>query len=89
MRRLGPNGENELVAAVAQPLAGITALRDHRLLAAAFSNDTVWQVDPDTGAFAVFAGGVHRPNFIVQLRRRILVSASEGGTIDDITTGSG
>lgn len=90
VRRLGPNGENQLVAAVGQPLAGITALRDHRLLTAAFSNDTVWRVDPDTGAFAVFAAGVNRPNFLVQLRRsgRILVSASEGGTIDDITTGT-
>jgi len=90
VRRLGLNGENDLVAAIGQPLAGITALRDHRLLTAAFSNDTVWQVDPATGGFSVFASGVNRPNFIVQLRKRgrILVSASEGGTIDDITTGT-
>ena len=90
VRRLGTHGENVLVAAIGQPLAGITALQDHRLLTAAFNNDTVWAVDPITGSASVFAASVNRPNFIVQLRAsgRILVSASQGGTIDDITTGT-
>ena len=90
VRRLGARGQNELVASIGQPLAGITALKDHRLLTAAFNDDTVWAVNPATGVATVFATGVNRPNFIVQLRRsgRILVSASQGGTIDDITTGT-
>ena len=82
-------GTSSLLASVGDALAGITVLRDGRILAASVSADRVWSITPD-GTATVFASGIGGPNFIVQTRRtgRILASASFAGTIVDITDGT-
>jgi sugar lactone lactonase YvrE len=83
------DGNQSVLASVGDSLAGITVLRDGRILAAALNDGRVWAVDPG-GATSVFASGIGGPNSIVQTRRkqRILVSASITGDILDITDGT-
>lgn len=80
-----------MLADVGEALAGITVLRDGRILAASFDASRVWSITPN-GTSSVFAN-VQSPNFIVQGRRRkgvrrILCSSSLGGSIVDITNGT-
>jgi sugar lactone lactonase YvrE len=87
--RFERDGSSTVLASVGEALAGITELRDRRVLAAALAPGRVWSIAPD-GTATVFASGIAAPNFIVQTRRtrRILVSASGGGAIMDITDGT-
>lgn len=84
-----PDGEATLLATVEDPIAGVAVLADGRVLAASVPGDRVWAITPD-GEASVFAEGIGGPNFIVQTRRegRILVSASNGNAIVDITSGA-
>ena len=78
-----------MLADLGEPLAGITVLRDGRVLAASFGPGRVWFVDPGEAPPRVFVSGIPGANFIVETRRhRILVSASSAGTVVDITTGT-
>ena len=88
IRRLGPDGHATVLANLGEALAGITVLRDGRVLAASFaSGGRVWMVDRD-GAASVLASGIPGANFVVETREgRILASASLAGTIVDITAG--
>ena len=47
--RIARDGGSSLVADLGEPLAGITVLRDGRILAAAFGAGRVWSVDPGSG----------------------------------------
>jgi sugar lactone lactonase YvrE len=87
--RLDADGNATVLASVGDALAGITVLRDGRILAAALGADRVWSISPG-GATSVLASGIGGPNFIVQTRRRerVLVSASLTGNIVDITSGT-
>jgi sugar lactone lactonase YvrE len=88
IRRYEADGTFTVLANVGESLAGITALRDRRILAAALQDDHVWSIAPD-GTTTLFATGVGNPNFIVQTRTgRILASAPGTGSIVDITTGT-
>jgi len=88
LRRINADGSASVFANVGDSLAGITVLRDGRVLAAAFDADRVWAVEP-SGAASVFASGVDGPNFIVRTRSgQILVSASNTGDVVDITSGT-
>ena len=83
-----PRGEARVLASVGDPLAGITALSDGRVLAASVAQDRVWAIAPE-GDAAIFAEGVGGPNFMVETADgRILVSGSTGGVIADITSGT-
>ena len=78
-------GNKSVLAETGDPLAGVTVLRDGRVLATSFSG-RIWAVDPKTGILEVFAEGIAGPNFVVETRRRrVWVSASLGGAIVDIT----
>jgi sugar lactone lactonase YvrE len=86
--RFVSNGSRTVLADVGESLAGLTVLRDGRLLAGSFPGSRVWVVEPSTGFASVFASGIQGPNAIVQTRTgRIYVSASQSGTIEEITTG--
>jgi sugar lactone lactonase YvrE len=87
--RLDADGTATVLASVGDALAGITVLRDGRILAAALGADRVWSISPD-GSTSVLASGIGGPNFIVQTRRRerVLVSTSLTGNIVDITSGT-
>ena len=87
--RLAADGSASTLAETGESLAGLTTLRDGRLLAAAFGGGRIWAVDPDTGFASVYATGIAGPNFIVETRkRRVFVSASLAGTIVDATGGT-
>jgi sugar lactone lactonase YvrE len=87
--RIRADGSSTLLASVGEQLAGITVLQDGRVLGAAFATGNIWAIDPNTGAATVLASGVMGPNFIVQTRHgQILVSASNAGTIVDVTSGT-
>jgi sugar lactone lactonase YvrE len=87
--RIGRDGTSSVVADIGEPIAGITVLRDGRVLAAAFGAGRVWSVDAGSGMATVFADGIAGPNFIVQTRGgRIYASASTAGTIVEITNGT-
>jgi sugar lactone lactonase YvrE len=84
-----PDGSQSVVADTGEPLAGLTVLRDHRILAAAFGAARVWSIDAKTGTATVFASGIPGANFVVQTRSgHIYASASTAGTIVEITTGT-
>jgi sugar lactone lactonase YvrE len=86
---LDSEGTPRTIANLGNPLAGITVRRDGRVLAASVPAGTVWSVDPDTGAVATLSSGIGGPNFIVETkRRRVWASASQAGTIVDITDGA-
>src|SRR5262245_3755193 len=85
--RLTAGGTASVLAEVGESVAGLTTLRDGRLLAAAFAG-RIYAVDPPTGFTSVYADGIAGPNFIVQTRKgRVFVSASAAGTIVDATGG--
>ncbi|MCW5893882.1 MAG: hypothetical protein KIT14_25525 [bacterium] len=87
--RFAPDGTSTLLANVGEPLAGVSVLRDGRILLASFGAGRVWSVDPATGYASVYAGGVPGVNWIVQTKRGyVLASASLDGTIVDITGGT-
>lgn len=88
VRSYSPDGSFDVLANVGDALAGLTELRDGRILAASFAENRVWAISPG-GASSIFAD-VPSPNFIVQTRRkrRILCSSSSAGTIEDITNGT-
>jgi len=80
------SGARRTLTTLPTDVAGITVRRDGSVLAAAFSADTVWSVDPGNGVASVLASGVDGPNFMVETkRRRVWVSATNAGTIVDIT----
>lgn len=86
--RYAADGTATPLADVGDSLAGITVLRDGRVLAAAYGANRVWAVDPPTGFASLFVASVTTPNWIVQRRRgQILASSSASGTIVDISTG--
>jgi len=88
IRRYAVDGTYTVLANVGESVAGITELRDGRLLAASLLPDHVWSIAPD-GTTALFASGIGNPNFVVQTRSgRIFASASGTGSIVDITTGT-
>jgi sugar lactone lactonase YvrE len=88
VRRYDSDGNHTVLANVGEPLAGITILRDGRVLAASFNASRVWSISP--GNPTVLADGIQGANFIVQTNRgkRILCSASIAGSIVDITSGT-
>jgi gluconolactonase len=87
--RFQPDGSRTTLTELGEPLAGLTVLRDGRLLVASLPGQRVWVVEPETGFASVFASGIAGgPNAIAQTRTgRIYVSASNTGTIEEITTG--
>lgn len=88
IRVYSPEGDYTVLANVGDALAGITELRDGRILAASFAQNRVWSIFP-SGSASVFAN-VQTPNFIVQTgrKRRILCSSSIAGSIVEITSGT-
>ena len=87
--RITADGSATMLAETGDSLAGLTTLRDGRLLAAAFGAGRIWAVDPATGFTSIYAAGIAGPNFIVETRkRRVFVSASLAGTIVDVTGGT-
>jgi sugar lactone lactonase YvrE len=88
IRRFARDGSSTVLADVGESLAGITVLRDGRVLAAAFGPGRVWSVDR-SGTASVLASGVAGANFVVEARAgQILASASIAGTVVDIATGT-
>jgi sugar lactone lactonase YvrE len=86
--RFLPDGSRTTLSNVGEGLAGVTVLRDGRVLIGSFPGSRVWVIEPTTGFASVFASGINGPNAIVQTRTgRIYVSASNSGTIEEITTG--
>jgi sugar lactone lactonase YvrE len=91
IRSYTPQGNFTVLGNVGDALAGITVLRDGRILAASLAQSRVWSIST-SGTASIFAN-VQSPNFIVQTRRRkgvrrILCSSSFGGSIVDITNGT-
>jgi sugar lactone lactonase YvrE len=88
IRRVASDGTHTLLANVGERFAGITVLKDGRILGCAFGDDHVWSIDPTTGAAAIYAN-VDAPNFVLQTRRgHVIASSSFAGTIVDITNGA-
>ena len=88
-RRYAADGTFTSLGSAGEPLAGVTVLRDGRILGAALAANRIWAVGPTGGTPTVFASDVAGPNFIVQTRRgHVLASASIGGTIVDVTDGT-
>lgn len=88
-RRYAPDGTYTSLGSAGEAIAGVTVLRDGRILGAALGANRIWVTGPTAGPPTVFASDVPGPNFIVQTRRgRILASASLGGTIVDVTDGT-
>lgn len=86
--RFQADGSRTILAEVGDPLAGLTVLRDGRVLAASLPADRVWVIEPTTGFASIFASGLGGPNAIVQTRTgRIYVSATNANAIVEITTG--
>jgi sugar lactone lactonase YvrE len=86
--RFAPDGSQTLLANVGDRLAGMTVLRDGRILACAFGTNRIWSIAPD-GATSVFVSDVPGANFVVETRTgQILASASLAGTIVDVTAGT-
>jgi sugar lactone lactonase YvrE len=86
--RITAEGSATTLASLGEPLAGITVLRDGRILACSFNNNRVLSVDPDSGASSVFASGIPGANFVVQARRGpIWVTSSTSGKIFEIASG--
>jgi sugar lactone lactonase YvrE len=88
IRRVAPDGTHTPLAALGDRLAGITVLKDGRILACAFGANRIWSVDPASGAATVYAT-MPTPNFVVQTRRgHVIASSSLTGTIVDVTNGA-
>lgn len=88
VRQYASDGSYTVLTDLGEPLAGVTVLRDRRVLAASLGPGRVWVVDRD-GSSAVYASGIGGPNFIVETRRRrVYVSASSAGSIVEIVAGS-
>jgi sugar lactone lactonase YvrE len=88
LRRYTAGGSFTVLANIGVRMAGITVLRDRRILVASFNTNEIWSIDP-SGAASVFAAGVQGPNFIAQSKRGpIWVSSSLGGTIVDVAGGT-
>lgn len=88
VHRVVPDGRHTVLASLGDRLAGISVLKDGRILACGFDNDRVWAIDPATGVASVYAT-VDSPNFIVQTKQgQVLVSSTFPGTIVDITGGA-
>jgi sugar lactone lactonase YvrE len=88
LRRFAADGTSTALAELGEPLAGVTVLRDGRVLAASFGAGRVWAVTPD-GSASVFASGLGGPNFIAETRSGwIYVSASSAGTIVELVRGA-
>jgi sugar lactone lactonase YvrE len=88
IRRYVPSGAFDVLANVGDRLAGITVLRDGRVLALGFNNGRVWSIDP-SGAASVLASGIAGPNVAVETRRgQIYVTASLSNTIVEISSGT-
>jgi len=87
--RFEPGGGSSVVANVGEALAGITVLRDGRILAASLGPGRVWSID-EAGNTAEFATGIGGPNFIVETRRggRVFATAALIGEIVDVTSGT-
>src|SRR5262245_6789013 len=68
IRRVAPDGSHTLLVSIGDPLAGLTVMKDGRILACAFGANRVWVVDPVSGAASIYAN-VDTPNFVVQTRR--------------------
>jgi sugar lactone lactonase YvrE len=87
IRRIAPDGSATVLTNVGDSLAGVTGLRDGRILACAFTAGRVWQILPD-GMATVLADGIPGANFVVATRSgKIFVSASNSGQIMEISTG--
>ena len=93
IRSYKSDGTFKILANVGEALAGITELKDGRILAASLANSRVWSITP-SGITSVFAT-VNSPNFIVQTgrkppgrKRRIFVSSSLSNSIVEITNGT-
>jgi sugar lactone lactonase YvrE len=87
IRRVAPDGTHSPLAALGDRLAGVTVLKDGRILACAFGTNRIWSVDPASGAATVYAT-VDSPNFVLQTKRgHVLVSSSITGSIVDVTNG--
>ena len=86
--RFAPDGSRSVLASIGKTLAGVSVLKDGRVVTTSFGAGEVWQVAPG-GSVSLLASGIAGPNFVVQSkrRRRIWVSASLGGTIEDISDG--
>jgi sugar lactone lactonase YvrE len=86
--RFAPDGTSTLLASIGKPLAGVSVLKDRRVVTTVFGAGEVWQVTPEGNA-SILAQGLSGPNFVVQSKRRqrIWVSASLGRTIEDVTDG--
>jgi len=88
IERFAPDGSSTTLATVPDRLAGVTVLSDGRVLATSVVSGQVWVVTAQ-GDASVFAAGIAGPNFVVETIRegRLLVSASNGNAIVDITDG--
>jgi sugar lactone lactonase YvrE len=88
IRKVASDGSHTLLANVGDRFAGISVLKDGRILACAFGANRVWSIDPVSGAASVYAN-VDSPNFVMQTRRgHVLVSSSFPGNIVDVTNGA-
>lgn len=87
--RIDENGATTPIASTGDRLAGVSVLKDDRIVACGFDQDRVWVIDTN-GTPSVLASGIDGPNFAAQERRlgRIYVSASWEGTIVDVTSGT-
>jgi sugar lactone lactonase YvrE len=87
--RIAEDGTQSTIASTGDRLAGVSVLRDDRIVACAFDQDRVWVVDT-AGTPTVLASGIDGANFAAQERRRgrIFVSATLAGTIVDVTSGT-
>jgi sugar lactone lactonase YvrE len=87
--RIDDQGAVTSFASTGDPLAGVTVLKDDRIVACGFAANRVWVIDTD-GTPTVLASGMNGPNYALQERRRgrIYVSASNDGTIVDVTSGT-
>ena len=88
VRRVAADGSHTLVGSTGDSLAGITVMKDGKILACSVGNNRVWSIDPATGAASVYAN-VNSPNFVVQTRYgHVLASSTFTGSIVDITNGA-
>lgn len=87
--RITPDGVAHPYASTGERLAGLTILRDGRVLAAAFDTGNVWSVPAGGGTPTILATVAGTPNGLVGTRRgRIYASVSNTGQIVDISTGT-
>jgi hypothetical protein len=88
VRRVAPDGTHTLLVALGDRLAGVSVLKDGRILACAFGANRVWAVDPVSGAASVYAN-VTSPNVVLQTKRgHVIASSSLTNSLVDITNGA-